>query len=36
VRAVAVRGAYPNVAALEAAGPDLIVGSVSEAIGALL
>lgn len=36
VRAVAVRGAYPNVAALEAARPDLIVGSVSEAVARLL
>lgn len=36
VRAVAVRGAYPNLAALEAAQPDLIVDSVSEAVTLLL
>ena len=32
VRSIAVRGSYPNVAALEAAAPNLIVSNLSEAI----
>lgn len=36
VWAVAVRGAYPNVAALEAAGPNAIADDLGEAVGMLV